>query len=257
MGYTRNMHLPDEREIYEFSIAPSYTIVQLVAAAGIPVIAWILIKLFQLLLILPADLTGGAVAAIYAVAFAISLYLALAALYIRLARHYYLTTDRVIAITGWLAQTTVSVDYPTITDLTVTQDVFERFITRSGTIEVDTAGSPGEEIAFIHVANPHGVRDQILELSEKAKQLLARYGHEGIVRSISVAPNSAAFPIQTNPAVIDANSDGVIDTPTAQSKPIEPTWTFDAADLNAPAPHHDADVTPLEPIDPSQHNLHD
>lgn len=230
------MHLPsarpDERAIYEFSVAPAYTAVQLIAAAAIPFLWSAFLAFLRSASVLPTTVSPTIQWLFLAPALLAVLYLVLAAVYLRLARHYFLTTQRVMAINGWLAQQTISVDYATITDLTVLQDVFERFVTRSGTLQVDTAGGPAMEINLIHIANPLGVRDQILELSEKAKRLIARAGHEGSVRSVSVAPASAAFPIPTNPAVVDANEDGVIDPVTGGTTDGQPTL----ADLTEDSP---------------------
>jgi hypothetical protein len=221
------MHLPsarpNERAIYEFSVAPAYTAVQLLAAATIPFIWSTFLAFLRSAGVLPAAVPPLVQWLLAAPALLAVLYLVLAAIYLRLARHYFLTTQRVVAINGWLAQQTISVDYATITDLTVLQDVFERFITHSGTLDVDTAGGPTMEISLIHVANPLGVRDQILELSEKARRLIARAGHAGSARSVSVAPASAALPIPTDPTIVDANEDGVIDPVIPATTNGEPT----------------------------------
>ena len=225
------MHLPstrpEEKSIYDFSIAPLYTAVQVIVAVVVAFLGIAAAAGLVAIGIIPDENSGTAEGFGFLIGSLIALIPLVSALYLRLARHYFITTERIIAINGWLAQETISIDYPTITDLTVNRDVFERFITQSGNLAVDTAGSPAEEITFIHIANPLGVRDQILELVEKSKQLLAKRQQTGSQQPFAVAPKSAASPIATNPAIVDADDDGVIDAnekvPTPEPQPATPS----------------------------------
>jgi membrane protein YdbS with pleckstrin-like domain len=63
--------------------------------------------------------------------------------YLRVARAYALTNERVLVRKGWLSTNTVRVDYHKITDVAVSEDCFERlFATNTGTLSVNTAGGP-------------------------------------------------------------------------------------------------------------------
>ena len=221
------MHLPstrpEEKTIYEFTVSTWYTVAQVALAAIIPVIFILLAFVATQIGVISIDVLGQAELIAGVAGLIIALRPLASAVYLRLARRYFITTERVMAITGWLAQSTISIDYPTITDLTVTRDVFERFITQSGSLMIDTAGGPGEEITLIHVENPIGVRDQILELVEKAKELRIRSRSDGKIHNFSVAPSSAVTPIRTNPAVVDADDDGVIDTNEPTPQPATPS----------------------------------
>lgn len=222
------MHLPsarpEERSIYAFSVSPLYTAAQVVLGIAIPFIFLAATGLFVQVGIIDSESTPTSRQVAVVAGSLVGLIPILAAAYLRLARHYFITTERVIAVIGWLAQDTISIDYPAITDLTVSRDVFERFVTQSGNLAIDTAGSPAEEIVLIHIANPIGVRDQILELVEKSKILIAKLGRsDSSVRTVSVAPSSSVTPIRTNPDVVDTDNDGIIDVD-------EPTTSTDTRD---------------------------
>ncbi len=231
------MHLPsarpEERSVYEFSISPLYSAAQVLLGVAIPFLFLAAARgLIQAGIISQAGAATASQVALVAGGL-IGLIPIGSALYLRLARHYFITTERIIAVIGWLAQEQVSIDFPAITDLTVSRDVFERFVTASGNLSIDTAGSPADEITLIHIANPVGVRDQILELVEKAKQLVARLTrNSGGPRKIVVAPSSAATPIPTNPDVVDANDDGVLD---AEAPPSSEPGTEHPAGGGKPA----------------------
>lgn len=246
------MHLqnarPEERVIRQFTVSGRYSLIQILAAGAV-------FGLFYglAMLVISAKFFGepsgslrwalgtpGALAA---------LYLMLSALYLRLARRYFLTTQRVIEVEGFLSQRSSSADYANITDITVLQDVFERFVSATGTVEINTAGGPAKELRLIHVDNPIGVRDQVLELSEKAKRLLAQIRAQGEDRPVNVAPTSAAFPIATDPEIVDTDNNAVIDIDEAR---VREHSGSEAGNHTPGVKEGPAGIDPAQPIDESR-----
>lgn len=153
---------PNERVAEDFTVSAHYTVAQSVFALLLPVLFFSLAKLLESFGFVVPELAGLVEGLFTAIGGVIGLYLLLGAIYLRLARHYFVTNERILQINGWLAQQVVSVDYNTITDMTIEQDVLERFFMRTGTIMIDTAGQPSEEIMLHHVAEPAVLRDRIL-----------------------------------------------------------------------------------------------
>lgn len=80
------------------------------------------------------------------------------AFYLRLANAYAFTSKRIIIHTGWLSTQTVSVDYAKITDIHIKEPFFERIITNTGSIAINTAGSSGLEVFLKHIERPYEVK---------------------------------------------------------------------------------------------------
>lgn len=81
----------------------------------------------------------------------------------RKANNYALTNKRILIKQGLLHNSTTSVEYHQITDITISEPFFERFITGSGTIAINTAGSSVAEAHLKHVANPQEIKKKIFE----------------------------------------------------------------------------------------------
>jgi len=189
---------PDEQVAQDFTVSTHYTVAQAIFSLLLPVLLFGLAVFLGSLGFIPqtlAPLIQGLFVAIGGIA---GLYLLLGAIYLRLARHYFVTNERILQINGWLAQQVVSVDYNTITDMTIQQDVLERFLLQTGTIMIDTAGQPSEEIALHHIANPMALRDQILGQIEACR---VRTGNPVGVFKSATSAGATAPAVPTPPAV--------------------------------------------------------
>ena len=160
---------PNETVREEFTVANSYTTAQVIVAILVPVIFYgLYLGALQIGILNGFEESFRAVAqsVFVFVGLVLGLYLVLSAIYLRLARHYFVTNERIIQVIGWLAQSSISIEYASITDMTVNQDVFERFLITSGTLNIDTAGSPSDEIMLHHIAKPYQLRDEIFGYAE-------------------------------------------------------------------------------------------
>lgn len=96
-------------------------------------------------------------------------------IYLKAARHYLLTNERVIETIGLLSQRTVTAEYSQITDMRVTQDPFERLVLGTGYVGVNTAGGEREEIKLDRVAAPYQLCHKIRELCEERLKRTGAY----------------------------------------------------------------------------------
>ncbi|MBI4022556.1 PH domain-containing protein [Candidatus Berkelbacteria bacterium] len=99
----------------------------------------------------------------------LGLYLVLLGIYFQLAYHYYFTDQRVMQAIGLFSMSSVSSEYKMITDLTVRQDVINRLILNTGTLGVNTAGGPTEEIQLTNIDDPSARRAQLRQLASAAQ----------------------------------------------------------------------------------------
>lgn len=98
---------------------------------------------------------------------AFGLYLIIRAIWFYLSYEYVLTTRRIVEVTGVLAKKTTSATLEAITDTIVNQDPIERFFLNTGTILVNTAGSPQAEVVLVGVDNPYHFKERIQDLATK------------------------------------------------------------------------------------------
>ena len=87
--------------------------------------------------------------------------------YLKVANAYAFTNKRVLIHRGWLSTHTISVDYAKITDVHITEPIFERFITHTGNIAIITAGSTSDQIVLLHVKAPYEIKKQLDSLKDK------------------------------------------------------------------------------------------
>lgn len=78
--------------------------------------------------------------------------------YLKAANAYAFTNKRVLIHKGWLSTHTTSVDYSKITDIHVREPFFDRVLTKTGVIAINTAGSSTLEILLSHIENPYEVK---------------------------------------------------------------------------------------------------
>lgn len=113
-------------------------------------------------------MTNNIVDIIYYALFLYVAVVALGLLYLRLSNNYYLTNKRLIVRYGFLNIDIKTVEYNRITDMETKQNFFERFISFSGDITVNTAGGDEMEIELYNIDSPtelkaiiNTLRDQI------------------------------------------------------------------------------------------------
>jgi len=129
----------DEVVRYEFSISNQY----------ITVYGWVLIIITLPTILLP-------------IIFAFYFFF-----YLKKSNVYAFTNKRVLIHRGWLSTNLISIDYHKITDIYVSESFFQRILTESGTIAIDTAGTSGEEIVLKNISNPYKVKILLDELKDK------------------------------------------------------------------------------------------
>lgn len=96
-------------------------------------------------------------------------------LYLKAAHKYALTETRVISITGWVNTNTKSIEYNTITDIRVMQNLVDRLLTKTANVEINTAGAEGYEMNLMHIDAPYEV-----------KNIINKYADFGASRPIQV-----------------------------------------------------------------------
>ncbi|MFH1354018.1 MAG: PH domain-containing protein [bacterium] len=145
--YWRRFLLPGENVIHTFGVSWAYVTLfwllpaAALLAAGVVVDAWI--GLLGLMFVLLAVI------------------LLVPALYLAYFVHYAVTNQRTMVREGILYKHFVTVDYHSITDVTVRETLLERIFTRTGTIDVNTAGGDQVELKLRHVARPMNLRGDI------------------------------------------------------------------------------------------------
>jgi hypothetical protein len=135
----------DEKVKFEFSISDRYRKVEL--------IVWGIISFVLLLLRTTFWFSTGIIT------FLIALFYY--GYYLRVANAYAFTNKRVLIHRGWLSTHTISVDYPKITDIHITEPMSERFITHTGNLAIITAGSTSDQIVLRHVKDPYEIKKQL------------------------------------------------------------------------------------------------
>lgn len=143
---------PDEKVEYEFSVGERYRKFMMV---------------FLIIIILPLSFISNSSRAV--ALFAILSVLFYFGWYIKIANAYAFTDKRVLIYRGWVATDIVSVDYSKITDITAEEPFFEKIITKSGNLSINTAGTPQPEIVFKHIDLPYELKKKLDLLKEKIK----------------------------------------------------------------------------------------
>lgn len=84
--------------------------------------------------------------------------------YLKAANAYAFTNARVIIKRGWLSTTLISIDYKKITDVTVNEPIFDRLITHTGHLTINTAGTSLPEVVLVHITRPYEVKKKLDQL---------------------------------------------------------------------------------------------
>ena len=165
---------PGEKVIREFTISPRYFWFSITIGVLLIVIFPFFAQGFVSLL-LPNQISRSIIPIGFVISTPIGLIILLQSLYLRAARQYLLTSERVVETIGLFSQRTVNAEYTQITDIRVTQDPFERFILGTGYVGVNTAGGEREEIKLDRVAAPYKLCHQIRELCEERLKTTGQY----------------------------------------------------------------------------------
>ena len=83
-------------------------------------------------------------------------------IYLKKSNLYAFTNKRILIHRGWLSTNLISVDYNKITNIFVSQSFFQKILTKTGTIAIDTAGTGGEEVVLKNVNDPYELK-QLLD----------------------------------------------------------------------------------------------
>ena len=87
--------------------------------------------------------------------------------YLLWGRKYAFTSNRIISLEGWFVTHLVSIDYSQVTDVQTRRNIFDRYITATGTVIINTAGQELDEITLNEVEDPHGKVTLLHHLIEK------------------------------------------------------------------------------------------
>lgn len=151
--------LSNEELKHEFAISRSYLIFKLILSIifGLIVFAISFTDAYTVFLVVPA---------LFIILASIFYY----SFYLKVAHAYAFTNKRVIIHTGWLSTEITSVDYDKITDIKVREPFFERIITSSGDISINTAGTHQIEIGLRHVDKPYELKKKLDEIRDNASK---------------------------------------------------------------------------------------
>jgi len=84
--------------------------------------------------------------------------------YLRKANNFAFTNKRILCKRGWLGTRLTTAEYKKVTHVEVEQPFWDKFITNTGYLRIDTAGLSGTEIVFSHIEDPYFVRGKMEEL---------------------------------------------------------------------------------------------
>jgi uncharacterized membrane protein YdbT with pleckstrin-like domain len=87
--------------------------------------------------------------------------------YLKVANAYAFTNKRVLIHRGWLSTNTTSIDYSKITDVYIQEPFFDRLITHTGHIAINTAGTTLYEVILKHIESPYEVKKKLDALKDK------------------------------------------------------------------------------------------
>ena len=87
--------------------------------------------------------------------------------YLKVANAYALTNQRVIIHRGWLSTKLISIDYQKITDVTVDEPIWDRLVTQSGHLKINTAGTNLPEVVLTHLDRPYEVKKKLDQLRNR------------------------------------------------------------------------------------------
>ncbi len=153
-GHWQRFLLPEERLIHTFGVSRSYLTVFFLLPALVLLVLGVVIGALGELVGALFLLAGGG--------------MLLPAFFMWFFVHYAITDRRVMSRVGVLGKHSISVDLTMITDVAIREPFWERLITRSGTIGINTAGSPRVELVLRHVGRPFDRKQDIYKHRHQA-----------------------------------------------------------------------------------------
>jgi membrane protein YdbS with pleckstrin-like domain len=79
---------------------------------------------------------------------------------------YFVTEKKIYRKTGFLWTKVIGAGREDVSDFIVQQSILDRWIYRTGSIQINTAGSPQIEIILSKVADPHATKKRISQIWE-------------------------------------------------------------------------------------------
>jgi len=156
--YWQRFLLPQEKVIHTLGVSRAYVVFYWLLPAGVLFVLGIVVGV-------RIDLLGF-------MFLPLAVMLLVPALYLTYFVHYAITGRRTMTREGILYKHFVTVDYRSVTDVTVRESLLERIFTRTGTIDVNTAGGHHIELSLRHVARPMALRGDIYKHLRKATEQL-------------------------------------------------------------------------------------
>ncbi|MDD4607215.1 MAG: PH domain-containing protein [Patescibacteria group bacterium] len=87
--------------------------------------------------------------------------------YLKVANVYAFTDQRVLIHQGWLSTQLKSVDYNKITDIQVKEPIFDKLVSGTGHLIINTAGGDEKEIVLLHISQPYEKKKKLDEIRQK------------------------------------------------------------------------------------------
>ncbi len=144
----------NETEIKKFSISFAYRLLQLLVIGIFCIVIGVIIpKELEMFRLLPIVM--------------FIVYVFIYMFYIPLSNVYMITNERFLIKHGWLAIDVKTLPISKITNAAMSQGIFERFVTRSGTIKIETAGTENDEIKLYNISNPLEIENILADLISK------------------------------------------------------------------------------------------
>jgi uncharacterized membrane protein YdbT with pleckstrin-like domain len=159
--------LPGERVIHTFGVSRVY----LTMFFLFPFLLFFALGMFALII-------GQILGVLFLVA---SLGLLLPLMYMWFFVQYAITDNRVMSRVGIFTKQSVSVDLTAITDIHTFEPFWERLVSRSGTMGVNTAGGSRMELILTHVSKPDNLKQDIYKHLRELVVRTQQQGH-GVVQ---------------------------------------------------------------------------
>lgn len=166
MLYWRRFLVPDEQLKHAFGVSSRYMF-----------LFWLLPFFLLIFMALVVTVINAALGLMLLIA---PLGMLLPILYLTFFVHYAITDKRVLRREGVLHKKFVAVQMQQITDISVRESLLERLFTKTGTIGMNTAGSPWVEMHFRHVAYPLRLREDIYQHQTQIMEIKLSKNHSHV-----------------------------------------------------------------------------
>lgn len=87
--------------------------------------------------------------------------------YLRKSNNFAFTSKRILVLRGWLSKQLISIDFDKITDIKIEQKFFEKMAFNTGTLIIDTAGTPFPEVIIEKIEDPFAIKAKLDEIKNK------------------------------------------------------------------------------------------